>query len=157
MSTDNTLSKGHHYAHHFRDAEHEFNTSKFGVWIFLATEILMFGGLLWDTLSFKVFIPKFFKAGATHLDWRLGALNTIVLLVSSFTMAMAIYSAQQNKAKAVVRYLIITSICAVIFMVVKYFEYTHKFHLGIFPGEMLTYENPFWKAFGTYFFHFIFV
>src|SRR5271154_3985271 len=98
MSTVSPASSSHHHhAHHFDSAEHEYNASKFGTWLFLATEILMFGGLFVGYILFHEKFPKMFHAGSTFLNWRLGALNTVVLLVSSLTMALSIYYAQMGQ------------------------------------------------------------
>lgn len=138
MSTVNT-SHGHehHYAHHFRNADHEFVTSKEGIWLFMVTEILMFGGLFVGFFIFHHIYPEMFAEGAKSLDWRMGFTNTLVLIFSSFTMALAIHQIQTGKNKKAVMSLVITLLCAAIFMVIKYFEYTHKFHLGLFPGRYL--------------------
>src|SRR5580704_18256605 len=87
----------HHTAHHFESAEAEYNASKFGVWLFLCTEILMFGGLFVGYVIYHERYPEIFHTGAKFLDWRLGALNTVVLLCSSLTMALSIYYAQLGK------------------------------------------------------------
>ncbi|MCB0342190.1 MAG: cytochrome c oxidase subunit 3 family protein [Pseudobdellovibrionaceae bacterium] len=137
MSTVNTT---HHPAHHFRDAEHEFNTSKFGVWLFLCTEILMFGGLFVAYAIYHNMYPELFQAGAQFLDWRFGALNTVVLLMSSFTMALGIYYSQKNNSKMASLMLTITLICGAIFMGVKYIEYSHKIHEGLLPGKLYSYQ-----------------
>lgn len=141
MSTANHADSSHHVAHHFNDAEHEYTTSKFGLWLFLCTEILMFGGLFVGYAIYHNMFPELFKAGSKFLDWRMGALNTVVLLISSFTMALSIYYAQINQKKKVLINLYITLICAGVFMVVKYFEYTHKIHLGLLPGKLFTYTG----------------
>ncbi len=151
MSTDKTMSHQHHHAHHFRDANHEFESAKLGIWLFLATEILMFGGLFVGYVIYHGRYTAMFEEGASFLNWKLGAFNTVVLLLSSFTMAMGIQSAQKNNSKAAVKYLAITLICGAIFMIVKYFEYTHKFHLGLKPGELLTYATPEHANLGLYF------
>lgn len=140
MSTVKTAGK-HHHAHHFDSAEHEYNTAKFGTWLFLCTEILMFGGLFVGYIIYHRMYPEMFKAGATHLDWKLGALNTVVLLISSFTMVLGIYYAQMGQKKKSLINLYITVACGAIFMVVKYFEYTHKIHLGLLPGEYFSYKG----------------
>lgn len=137
MSTGNTASHEHHYAHHFRNADHEFVTSKEGIWLFMVTEILMFGGLFVGFFIFHHIYPEMFAEGAKQLDWRMGFTNTLVLIFSSFTMALAIHLIQKGKSKQAVMSLIVTLLCAAIFMVIKYFEYTHKFHLGYFPGRYL--------------------
>lgn len=152
MSTDKTMQgPHHHHAHHFRDANHEFESAKLGIWLFLATEILMFGGLFVGYVIYHGRYTAMFEEGASFLNWKLGAFNTVVLLLSSFTMAMGIQSAQRNNSKAAVKYLAITLVCGAIFMIVKYFEYTHKFHLGLKPGELLTYANAEHANLGLYF------
>ena len=140
MSTAGNRSKGGH-AHHFKNAASEFEASKLGIWLFLATEVLMFGGLLVAYLIFHNLYPEMFSEGASHLDWRLGAVNTVVLLTSSFTMVMAIYYAQRNNTKMCVRTLAVTLVCGAIFMFIKYLEYSHKIHVGILPGEFFSYEG----------------
>ncbi|MBX7231998.1 MAG: cytochrome c oxidase subunit 3 family protein [Bdellovibrionales bacterium] len=139
MNTANSTK--HHYAHHFESAEHEYQTSKFGLWLFLCTEILMFGGLFVGYAIFHHKYPELFKAGSHFLDWRLGSLNTVVLLISSFTMALSIYYAQMNdRAKTLIN-LYITLICGFIFMGVKFFEYSHKIHEGLLPGHLFHYAG----------------
>ncbi len=133
MSTDS-----HHHAHHFNDAEHEYVTSKEGVWIFLTSEILMFGALFVGYLIYANMYPEIFIEGSKSTDWRLGALNTVVLLFSSLTMALGIYYCQMNDKKKAVLNLGITILCGAIFMIVKYFEYSHKIHLGKLPGMWFT-------------------
>lgn len=134
MSTANHPSKTHHYAHHFESAEHEYDTAKQGVWTFLVTEILMFGGLFVGYLIYHHIYPEVFRVGSTFTDWRMGAANTVVLLFSSLTMALGIYYIQNNQPKKAMNYLVVTIVCGAIFMVIKYFEYSHKLHLGLAPG-----------------------
>lgn len=124
----------HHYAHHFDSAEHEYSSSKQGVWLFLATEILMFGGMFVGYAIFHHLYPELFKAGAKYLDWRLGAINTVVLLTSSLTMALGIYYCQKANKQRAVQMLAVTILCGAIFMIIKYFEYSHKIHEGLLPG-----------------------
>ena len=78
------------YAHHFESADHEFQTSKFGIWLFLCTEVLMFGGLFVAYFLFSSMNPETFVEGAKYLDWKYGAVNTAVLLLSSFTMVFCL-------------------------------------------------------------------
>lgn len=143
MSTVNSAANHkheHHHAHHFRDAMHEFLASKEGIWLFMVTEILMFGGLFVGYFIFHAIYPEMFKEGASHLDWRLGAFNTVVLIVSSWTMALSIHYIQRGLNQKATVCLITTIICAAIFMVVKYFEYTHKIHAGLLPGHFFSAE-----------------
>jgi cytochrome c oxidase subunit 3 len=125
-----------HVAHHFQNAEHQYVTAKEGMWAFLCTEILMFGGLFVAYLTYHHKYPDTFRWGSRHfLDWRLGALNTIVLLTSSLTMALGIYYVQVRKQSLAVLNLVITLLCGLIFMGVKAIEYSHKFEEGWLPGS----------------------
>jgi cytochrome c oxidase subunit 3 len=139
MSSDATNTTGHHHAHHFDSAEHEFEASKFGVWVFLCTEILMFGGAFVGYILYSGKYPEIFEAGSQFLDWRLGAVNTVVLLLSSFTIAVSIRNLQMGQQKAAIRNMIITLICGLAFMGIKAYEYNHKFHLGLYPGKYFNY------------------
>ena len=121
--------------HHFATKEQQFDASKIGMWLFLTTEILMFGGLFVGFGLMQAKFPAAFLAAHHHLDRTLGALNTVVLLISSFTMVMAVWAAQNSKKKALIIFLILTIACAGVFLVVKYFEYSHKFHDGLLPGK----------------------
>lgn len=155
MSTDNSLQHGHehHYAHHFQNAEHEYQSSKEGIWLFMATEILMFGGLFIGYSIYHALYPEMFAEGAKYLDWKLGFINTLVLIFSSLTMALGIYFLQKGQPKKATVSLAITIFCGAVFMCIKYFEYTHKFHLGAFPGHMLDMAkmHPEHKNLGLYF------
>ncbi|MCY4321387.1 MAG: cytochrome c oxidase subunit 3 family protein [Bdellovibrionaceae bacterium] len=135
------MSQNQNVAHHFDNYEQQVRAEKLGMWLFLATEILMFGGLFVAYLIYSREYPIIFKAGAEFLDWKKGAINTIVLLVSSWTMAMSIYYAQKDQIKKSQRMLIFTLFCGFLFMLIKYIEYTHKFHDGIFPGGFFSYTG----------------
>lgn len=127
--------------HHFATFEQQFDAAKIGMWLFLATEILLFGGLFVGYALQQAAHPEAFVAAHHHLDKRLGALNTVVLLFSSFTAVMAVWSEQHNKQKAMIRYLIITLLCAGMFMVVKAFEYHHKWEEGLLPGMFYSHHG----------------
>lgn len=142
MSTASThANHSSHLAHHFKSLDQQFSAAKLGTWLFLCTEILMFGGLFVGYIIFHQLYPEMFAEGATHLDWKLGATNTIVLLFSSFTMAASIYYAQTNQRKKSMNMLLITFICGCLFMVIKYFEYMHKIHLGLTPGALFHFQD----------------
>lgn len=125
-------------ADHFSSPEQQVDTGKLGMWLFLATEILLFGGLFVAYGVFHYLHPELFKVGHRYLDVKLGAFNTVVLLFSSLTVVLAIHAAQKNKTKLIALNLVITLLCAGTFLVVKYFEYTHKFHAGLLPGYFFT-------------------
>lgn len=129
----------HHHAHHFDSAEAEFEASKLGVWIFLCTEILMFGGLFVGYILYAGKYPEVFAAGSKFLDWKLGAVNTAVLLLSSYTIAVSIRNIQTGEVKKAINNMIITLICGFAFMGIKAYEYNHKFHLGLYPGKYFNY------------------
>jgi len=123
-----------YHQHHFTTMEQQFDTSKLGMWTFIATEVLMFGGLFVGFGISQGKYPQEFVEAHHHLQRWAGALNTIVLLVSSWTMVMAVNAAQNNKRKQLRNYLLFTMICAFIFLGVKYYEYSHKFEEGLLPG-----------------------
>ena len=152
----------YHHAHHFPSARAEAEASKLGMWIFLATEILLFSGLFCAYACYRYTHAEMFKTAHQFLDWKLGAVNTMVLIFSSLTMALGVRSAQTNKRGATIMYLLVTLLCACAFLVVKYFEYSHKLHVGTLPGGepghwfsytykgLEGYEQP-WTFFGCYF------
>jgi cytochrome c oxidase subunit 3 len=143
MSIDNQsiTQTEHHFAHHFKNAEHEYVTSKQGIWLFMVTEILMFGAIFVAYGIFHSLYPEMFAEGASHLDWKMGFINTLVLITSSYTMAMSIHHVQKNQINQAITKLIITLVCACIFLLIKYFEYQHKFELGLYPGKWFEYKD----------------
>ena len=130
-----------HLQHHFVSAEQQFESSKLGMWLFLVTEILLFGGMFVAYAIYRAWYPELYAEASLQLDTVMGALNTLVLLASSLTVAWAIRGAQTDKQKVLFWNLIATVALAGTFMVVKYFEYTHKFELGIFPGKHFVYDE----------------
>ncbi len=122
-------------AHHFDTAQQQFDAAKLGMWVFIATEILMFGGLFVAYGLMKAKEPEVFIAGHHYLNKVMGAANTIVLLFSSLTAALAVRSSQLGKRNETSAWLVITIFCACIFLVVKYFEYSHKIEEGLLPGR----------------------
>lgn len=126
--------------------EQQFDASKIGMWLFLATEILLFGGLFVGFGIMQSRHSEAFVAGHLHLDWQMGALNTCFLLISSFTMVLAVWAASNNKngnkQKILITNLVLTLGFAGGFMVVKYFEYSHKLHDGLLPGKFFHYVGP---------------
>jgi len=121
--------------HHFDTPAQQFQASKLGMWVFIATEILMFGGLFCAYAIWRALDPDVFDQAHHFLNKILGATNTIILLFSSLTAALAVRSAQVGKKNQTSVYLVITILCACGFLVVKYFEYSHKIHLGLLPGH----------------------
>ena len=127
--------------HHFTDAEQQFDAGKIGMWLFLVTELLLFGGLFVAYGILQSMHPEAFIEAHHHLDRTLGAVNTIVLLLSSFTMVMAVWAAQTDKRRALIAYLTATLGFSAVFLVIKYVEYAHKFHDGLLPGTFYAFEG----------------
>ena len=120
--------------HQFDSLEQQKESSTLGMWLFLVTEIMFFGGLFTTYVVYRGKWPAEFMAASSTLDWKLGALNTAVLILSSLTMALAIWAAQLNRRKQVVVFLVATMALGSTFLVVKYFEYRDKFEHHHVPG-----------------------
>jgi cytochrome c oxidase subunit 3 len=136
-------------AHQFQDLLQQHDADTFGVWLFLVTEIMFFGGLFAAYAIFRWIYFAAFEGGSHLLDIRLGAANTIVLLGSSLTMALSVRSAQIGNRRALILFLILTMILGGVFLGVKAYEYRQKFVEHIVPsldwapeGEVLTHVAP---------------
>ncbi len=119
----------------FNSLEQQKDTASLGMWIFLVTEVMFFGGIM---LAYTINRHAYFHAfamGSNTLSIQLGTINTGVLLASSFTMAMAVWSAQTGKKKLIPMFLSLTIILGFIFFGVKYVEYAQKFHHHLIPGR----------------------
>lgn len=119
------INSGHH-----RDDE----ASKMGMWLFLFTELLLFGGLFLVYTIYRYMNPEAFLKASYELNLVIGSINTVVLLTSSMTIAMSITALQKGNTRLSILLLVITLLAAVIFAVNKYFEWSAKIHHGIFPG-----------------------
>ncbi len=133
----------HTVAHHFDTPVQEFQAMKLGFWLFLATEILLFGGLFAAYFYYHEVYPETFRVGGHQLDWQLGAINTTVLLISSWTMAMGVRSAQTSQKQKTLLFCGLTVLGAAIFMVIKFFEYKAKTEHGlfVFPNMFSGYDE----------------
>lgn len=149
----------HQVAHHFYDAAQESSSAKLGMWLFLVTEVLLFSGLFVAYTVIKSVNPEMWAEASKQLDVTMGAVNTVVLITSSFTAALAVRAAQTNKNGEkngqMVGLLAVTILLAGAFLVVKYFEYSHKIHEGLLPGTHYFFDginaaNPH-LFFGVYF------
>lgn len=127
--------------HHFADMEQQRESAKLGMWLFLLTEVLLFGGLFCAYSIYRAWHPEMFSNAHQLLNVWLGGTNTVVLITSSVTMALAIRSLQLNQKKQAIWFIWTTIALACVFMVIKYFEYSHKFHLGQLPGKYYTYQG----------------
>ncbi|MEM7166508.1 MAG: cytochrome c oxidase subunit 3 [Planctomycetota bacterium] len=132
------MSDDHHgdpnLQHHFEDMDQQFNASKLGMWLFLAQEVLFFAGLFCFYFVFRYNYPELFEFGSQYLDAKWGAINTVVLLISSLTMALAVRCAQTSNKSGLILNLVLTFICAGGFMGIKFVEYKSKLEHGVFLG-----------------------
>jgi cytochrome c oxidase subunit III len=122
-------------AHHFDDAEQQFDAGKLGMWLFLVTEILFFSGMFCAYAQYRARNPEIYEFASQFLNEKLGAINTGVLLFSSLTMAWAVRAAQLAQHRLLIGLLGATLGCAAVFLGVKTVEYTHKWNLGLLPGR----------------------
>lgn len=133
-----------HLAHHFDTPEQQYMTGKIGMWVFLGTEILMFGGLFLAYAVYRYNYPEVFVYAASDsvqlLSKSMGATNTVVLLASSLTMALAVRYAQLNRQRALVTCLALTLLGGAGFMVIKAIEYEHKSHENVWVGPRNIYR-----------------
>ena len=131
-----------HLAHHFEDVEQQKDAATLGMWLFLATEILFFGGLF---LAYSVYKYRFFPAfieGSRELDVMLGATNTVILLTSSLTMALAVRNAQLGARRGLIVCLALTLLLGLAFMGVKAVEWHAKWEHHLIPGPNFADIGP---------------
>lgn len=133
------VSTEHTHVHHM-DPAVEYSSSKLGMWLFLGTEILLFGGLFAAYAIFRAKYPEMFMEQHLELNKKMGAVNTCILIFSSLTMAMGVSAIQRGKQKATAILLLITILCGIGFGVVKYFEYSAKFHHHIYPDTSIFFS-----------------
>ncbi len=137
MSHSETLPPGHF---HHLEPETAYHASKFGMWLFLATEILFFGGLFAAFAIYNAMFFDMFHAGSQTLNWMIGAGNTVVLLASSYTMARAVDAAQSGDNRKVEFWIWPTFFCGLFFILVKwFFEYMPKAEHGLWPPQNIYY------------------
>jgi cytochrome c oxidase subunit 3 len=138
---DHPTTENEHVLHHFTDMDQQRESAKLGMWVFLVTELILFGGLFGFYTFYRAWNPDIFHNAHAALDIKAGTANTIVLILSSVTMAVAIRSLQLDRRKRAGALMIATILLAAVFMVIKYFEYSHKFHLGQLPGKYYHYAG----------------
>ena len=128
--------------HHFDNMAQQMEASTLGMWTFLVTEIMFFGGLFMAYLVYRYQSPQGFQEASHHLDIFWGTLNTALLIISSLTMAFAVRAAQTSqKPKTQVMWLVSTMILGAGFLVIKAIEYTDKFTHHIVPGPHFQWEG----------------
>ena len=128
---------------HFHSMDQQLEASTLGMWVFLVTEVMFFGGLFLAYTVYRIMYPQAWSEGSLELDIRLGGFNTIVLIGSSLTMAFAVRAAQTGWKKGTIWYLIGTMALGLTFLVVKFFEYKEKFETGHVPGPNFHFPGPY--------------
>jgi cytochrome c oxidase subunit 3 len=131
----------HRLQHQFDTMEQQQESATLGMWIFLVTEVMFFGGLFMAYLLYRIWYPEAWAVGSLELDVVLGGVNTIVLIGSSLTMALAVRAAQTGFPRATVIWLLLTMALGLTFLVIKAFEYAHKFHEHHVPGPNFQFEG----------------
>jgi len=130
-------------AHQFNDLEQQAEAATLGIWAFLITEILFFGGLFTGYAVYRTNYPQAFAEASHHLDILLGGINTVVLIGSSFTMALAVHAAQSGKRRALIAFLLATMLLGAVFLGIKVVEYSHKFVDHLVPGRTFTFPGAY--------------
>ncbi len=121
-------------APYFHDIDQQREVNALGMWAFLATEVMFFGGLFMAYVIYRFSYPEAFIEGSHELNLLLGSINTVILLVSSFTMAMAVHSAQTDAKRKLIMFLILTIVLGTVFLGIKGVEYYEKFSHHLVPG-----------------------
>lgn len=129
-----------HLAHHFETLQQQRESSALGMWLFLAQEVLFFGGLFCVYIVYRAMYPTEFLYGSSQLAVKWGFINTLVLILSSVTMALAVRESQQGRNKGVVKWLVATFFFGAIFLGIKTVEYSAKWEHGLVPGKHFHFD-----------------
>jgi cytochrome c oxidase subunit 3 len=129
-------------AHQFDDYDQQQEASTLGMWIFLATEILFFGGMFLGYTVYRAAYPAVYGEASRHLDIVFGTINTGVLLCSSLTMAMGVREAQAGNRRLLVSFLVLTMVLGAVFLGIKFYEYHQKFEEHLVPGAGFVWNGP---------------
>ena len=127
--------------HHFADLKQQYFAANLGMWLFLVTEILFFGGIFLGYALYRGMYPEAFALASAKLSMPLGAFNTVVLISSSFTMVLAVSAAQGGHKKETIRNLFLTIALGFVFLIVKFFEYRAKFAHHLVPGKHFEFHG----------------
>jgi len=133
------------HRHHFETEEQQREAGSFGMWLFLLTEIMFFGGMFFAYLLYRNWYYAAFVPASNQLNVTMGAANTAILITSGFFMALAVWASEVRKKNLLVIYLVLTTIFGCAFLGVKYFEYKEKYELHHIPGasfDISQFVNP---------------
>ncbi len=129
-------------AHHFETLEQQHSTNVLGMWVFLATEVMFFGGMFMGYTILASIYPAIFESAAQHQNLLAGSINTCVLIVSSLCIAMAVRSARLANRRALVIFLVLAAFLGTVFLCIKGLEYYQHWHEGLAPGVGYDYSRP---------------
>jgi cytochrome c oxidase subunit 3 len=129
-------------AHQFDSLEQQQEAATLGMWVFLVTEIMFFGGLFMAYIVYRTWHADAFAAASAHLDIRLGAVNTAVLICSSLTMALAVHAAQTGARRSQLAFLLLTIAQGMVFLGIKAIEYADKVEHHLVPGPRFQWDDP---------------
>ena len=129
------------FRHHFESMANQKDSSLLGMWVFLAQEIMFFGGMLAAYFIYRNLYYDAFAAGSHHLDVTLGTVNTAVLICSSLTMALAVHASALGRGRAAALFLLLTIALGSVFLGIKLVEYADKFHHHLVPGAGYRVES----------------
>jgi cytochrome c oxidase subunit 3 len=144
-STAKAHAEGGHdplLAHHFDSIAQQRSAVELGMWLFLAQEVMFFGGLFLAYTFYRMRYHEAFVEAGHHLDVKLGTINTVVLISSSLTMALAVRAAQHGNRSATRNFVILTMVLGLVFLGIKTEEYHHKFVEHMIPGPWFGYQGP---------------
>jgi cytochrome c oxidase subunit 3 len=142
LATDtHVLAHGPELRHHFEEPEQQFESARLGMWAFLVTEIMFFGGLFAAYTLYRSMYPDAFASTSQYMQVIVGAVNTAVLICSSLTMALAVRAGQLGQRKLIILFVIATMILGGVFLGVKAYEYHHKWVEHLVPGFNWHYEE----------------
>jgi cytochrome c oxidase subunit 3 len=147
MATDHAAPAHPALLHHFDSLDQQREASLLGMWAFLATEVLFFGGLFLAYTLYRHTYPDAFRVGSAHLNVVFGCFNTAVLIGSSLTMALAVAGAQRGDRRRVAGFMLATILLGGVFLGVKAVEWTHDYEEELIPGMAFSHER--WSRAGV--------
>jgi cytochrome c oxidase subunit 3 len=140
MTTD-PAHTGRPVAVQFEDMAKQAHAARFGMWVFLGSELLLFAGLFGLYAAYRAEYPADFAQGVHHNELAIGTTNTVVLIVSSFTVAWSIHALRRDRRRVAIGALLVTMVLGLVFLILKGVEYAHHFRDGVFPGLHYAYAE----------------
>jgi cytochrome c oxidase subunit 3 len=128
--------------HQFETREQQHETWKFGMWVFLASEVMMFGAMFTAYAVLRQASPAAFEAASAHMNMLLGSINTAILITSCLTMSLAVQQLQKDNTRASCNWLLVTLALGLLFLGFKFWEYAQHIHEGLWPGGNFIWHEP---------------